>query len=121
MDIEGNHNDFTSFKDALQYLRRYPYGTVHHEDMDNLAFIYLKNDGQLAFLGVEWEGYNVLSPVFKDELLTEQDMDYFSDPDSWAPDRFYYLPGYEMSYRNDGVAWFDSLREDLSLSIPALG
>jgi hypothetical protein len=123
MELMGEHNkSFTSFEKALDYLRQYPFGTVEHPDMDILAFLYLKDDGQPAFVDVEHKTVGVLrTEDFIDSILTVDELAAFSDPEIWDQSKFVYMDGTEMACRIDGLQWFANLRSDLSkASNPAL-
>lgn len=124
MELEGElYKEFKSFREALDYLARYPYGTIEHPDMSELAFLYMKNNGQLAFLDADYPYKGELSrvPVFRDAILPEDILNAFNDPNVWDQKEFFYRPGSEMAQRLDGVDWFDGLRADFPGSTPLLG
>jgi len=119
LEMMGEHNKaFSSFQEALAYLRAHPFGTIEHPDMDILAFLYIKNDGSFAFLDVEHQTYgkNLRNENVIDSLLSDDDLKAFEDPEIWDQSKFIYMDGTEMACRIDGIAWFDGLRADLSLS-----
>ncbi|TLX16935.1 hypothetical protein [Rhizobium sp. MHM7A] len=118
-EMMGEHQKaFSCFQEALDYLRDHPFGTIEHPDMDMLAFIYIKNDGSFAFVDVKHRTYgkNLRTEKFIDSLLSDDDLKAFEDPKIWDQSKFVYLDGTEMACRIDGIAWFDDLRADLSLS-----
>ncbi len=118
-DLMGEHNKtFPSFKEGLAYLRDHPFGTLEHPDMDILAFMYVKNDGNLAFVDVQHLGHgkSLRTEKYVDTLLSEDELNAFADPETWDQSKFVYLQGTEMACRIDGIAWFDDLRADLSLT-----
>jgi hypothetical protein len=118
-EMMGEHNKaFSSFKEGLDYLRDHPFGTLEHPDMDILAFLYIKNDGSFAFVAVERSanGPALRTEKFIDSLLSDDDLKGFEDPETWEQSKWVYMDGTEMACRIDGIAWFDSLRADLSLS-----
>lgn len=118
-EMMGEHNKaFSSFQEGLDYLRDHPFGTLEHPDMDMLAFMYIKNDGSIAFVDVEHQTYGktLRNEKFTDSLLSDDDLKAFADPEIWDQSKFVYLDGTEMACRIDGIAWFDGLRADLSLS-----
>jgi hypothetical protein len=123
-EMMGEHNKtFSSFKEGLDYLRYHPFGTLEHPDMDILAFMYIKNDGSFAFVDVQHsaQGKGLRTEKFTDTLLSEEDLNVFKDPELWDQSKFVYIGGTEMACRIDGIAWFDDLRADLSITTaPAL-
>lgn len=115
-EMMGEHNKaFSSFQEAIAYLRDHPFGTVEHPGMDILAFMYIKNDGSFAFVDVKHRTSGG-SEKFIDSLLSDDDLKVFADPKEWDQSKFVYMDGTEMACRIDGIAWFDTLRADLSLS-----
>lgn len=117
-EMMGEHNkSFSSFQEAIDYLRRHPFGTIEHPDMDMLAFLYMKNDESFAFVDVKHKSFGRLrTEEFIDSLLSDDELIAFHDPEIWDQSKFVYLDGTEMACRIDGIAWFDDLRSDLSLS-----
>lgn len=98
MDIEGAHNQFSSYQDAILYLRSHPFGTVEHRDMDDASFIFLDFDGTLHFYDGPKDEVEILD--FEEEL---------NDIDIWQPP-FFYVPGSEMALTVMGIAGFDEMR-----------
>jgi hypothetical protein len=123
-EMMGEHNKaFSSFKEGLDYLRDHPFGTLEHPDMDVLAFMYIKNDGSFAFVDVQQsaQGRGLRTETLTDSLLSQEDLNAFTDPELWDQAKFVYIGGTEMACRIDGIAWFDELRADLSMTTaPAL-
>jgi hypothetical protein len=91
--------------------------------MDVLAFMYIKNDGSFAFVDVQQsaQGRGLRTETLTDSLLSEEDLNAFTDPELWDQSKLVYIAGTEMACRIDGIAWFDDLRADLSMTTaPAL-
>jgi hypothetical protein len=121
-EFEGEYNKpFSSFREALDYLRRYSLGTIEHPDMNRLSFVYVRKDGHLAFADlVETRRGSHYSTEVTDSLLTEEELAEFEDETIWHQSNFVYMPSSEMGCRNDGTAWFDELRSQPSTLTPTL-
>lgn len=123
-NVMGEHNKtFSSFRDGLTYLRDHPFGTLEHPGMDLLAFLYIKNDGTFAFVDVHHSqhGKSLRTEIYVDTVLSDEELKAFEEPETWEQSKFQYLQGSEMACRIDGIAWFNDLRADLSLTaIPVI-
>ena len=106
---EGKPRDKMSFEEGLKYLRQYSGGTLGHRDMERLDFLFLRNDGSLAFC--DW------SENQKVEIIT--DLNEFSPDNDWD-DQWCYLPASEFSILIDGEKIWEEIRavDPAPLSLP---
>lgn len=96
--IEGNLREDMSFEDGLSYLRSYQDGTLHHPDMENVNYLFIRDSGELAYLDFA-----------KQEVEIVRDLTEFAEANDWSPD-WYYLPAYEQLVLNDGAETFERAR-----------
>jgi hypothetical protein len=93
--LEGNHRDEMSFEVGLSYLRSYQDGTLHHPDMEDLNYLFIRDKGEVAYLDFA-----------KQEVEIVRDLTEFSEANDWSP-TWYYMPGFELSVVVDGTETFE--------------
>lgn len=96
--LEGVTREGLTFEEGLSYLRSHQFGTLEHRDMENLDYLFIREDGQLAFF------CNSKTTV---EIC--HDLSEFSPENDWEPS-WTYLPGSEQSLLIDGVERFMAAR-----------
>lgn len=98
MRIEGNHRDNMAFEDGLSYLRSYQDGTLHHPDMENLNYLFIRDNGELAYLDFA-----------KQEVEIVRDLNEFAEGNDWSP-TWYYMPAFELTIIKDGTETLERAR-----------
>ncbi|WP_315921025.1 hypothetical protein [Mesorhizobium sp. SP-1A] len=98
MRIEGVYRENMTFEDGLSYLRSYQDGTLHHPAMENLNYLFIRDDGELAYLDFA-----------KQEVEIIRDLAEFDEENEWPPD-WYYLPVCEQALINDGLGTFERVK-----------
>lgn len=93
--LEGNLRENMTFKDGLSYLRSYQDGTLHHPDMENLNYLFIRENGDLAYLDFR-----------KQEVEIVWDLNEFAEGNDWSP-IWYYMPGFELTAVVDGTETFE--------------
>ena len=96
--LEGVTREGLTFEEGLSYLRSHQFGTLEHRDMESLDYLFIREDGQLAF--------------FCNRDTTVEichDLSEFSPENEWEPN-WTYLPGSEQSLLVDGLERFMAAR-----------
>lgn len=88
-----------TFLEALRFLRSNPDGTISHPTMEDLDFLFFRDDGSLAFCDMQ--------PNQEVEVIT--DLEEFSPENGWDS-TWYYLPAYEFSFLKEGEEIWDEIR-----------
>lgn len=96
--LEGNLRENMTFKDGLSYLRSYQDGTLHHPDMENLNYLFIRENGDLAYLDFR-----------KQEVEIVWDLNEFAEGNDWSP-TWYYMPGSELTIIKDGIETLQKAR-----------
>jgi len=103
MEIEGEYRENMAWYEALSYLRSHEFGMLGHDDMEKESFLFLKEDGVLAFYDSA-----------KDAIELIENSDEFADPEVWDPS-WYYLPGSEINLTVGGMEFWGSIRSTSTL------
>lgn len=106
---KDEYREHMTFIEALNFMRSYPNGTIGHPAMEQVNFLFFRDDGSLAFCEFQ--------PNQEVEVIT--DLTEFSLENGWESE-WYYLPACEFSLLKEGEEIWDEIRrvEPALLALP---